>query len=175
MRASLVTTISLVGILVTGGVAFAANNTILDSYSSPEQDSKALDAAIVPGTALAAVLAMPIVPTNPIEDTPPVSEMTVVQESVQSEYNVEGVGFVTLEQTATGLTVVSVRPVSGWTFEIQNTSATRVQVGFENNKNVDFRAELIDGRIVSAVNVDDDADEIEETDKTDKTDETDDD
>lgn len=171
MNTSFITSISVVGILVTGGAAFAANNTILDSYSSSEQDSKALEAAIVPGTALA--LEMPVLPTIPGDPTSDVEEMIVVDEPGRSEYNVEGVGLVTLEQTATGLAVVSVKPVSGWTFEVENTSATRIEVEFENGKSVEFRAELIDGRIISAVNVDDDSEEIDEVDEADETDEQD--
>ena len=164
MKTSLVTTLSVVGVLAMGGAAFAANSTILDSNRTSDKASTALTEAIVPATALSNVLAMPVLPTSPGESIPAVPEMIVVPDAAQSQYNVEGVGIVTLEKSATGLTVISVNPVSGWIFDSESKNSTRIEVSFENsNKSVEFRAELIDGRIIAAINVDDDnADEVDD-------------
>ena len=168
MKTSLVTTLSVVGVLATGGAAFAANSTILDSIRSTDKTSTALTEAIVPVTALPNVLGMPVLPTSPGDSIPAVTEMIVVLDSAQSQYNVEGSGVVVLEQSANGLKVISVVPVSGWTFDAENKSTTRIEVSFENgNKSVEFRAELIDGRIIAAIKVDDEADEADVIDEAD--------
>ena len=130
----------------------AVNTTVLDSTVSSVEGTPVLAEANVPVSALSADSAMPVFPTMPGETGPAVSEMIVTSESVQSAYNVEGSGIITLEQNGSSLNVISVNPISGWTYESVNERTNRVKVEFTNGTHrVEFLAELIDGRVVTAV------------------------
>ena len=229
IKTSIATTLSLVGVLATGGAAFAANTTVLGSIIPSFQRSSTLAVAetIVPfvelsinsstigGTAVVntTVLAPTVSfvateTTVPTETTLPITNLqinsttsvvpavfpsavttTTTLASVvtapttlapagttqsnlapstgQFAYNIAGVGIVTLKQNAASLEIVSVKPVSGWTYGAKNESVTRVEIEFENGtKKVEFRAQLLDGRIITAVTVEEETDD--ETDDADK-------
>ncbi|MEO8363941.1 MAG: hypothetical protein ABI570_06140 [Ilumatobacteraceae bacterium] len=147
MKTSLATSLSVIGVLATGGVAMAVNTTVLNSSISAVNGTPALAEANVPVSALSVDSAMPIFLPNQGDALPAVSEMIVT-----SDYNVEGVGVVTLEQSATGLTVASISPLAGWTYDSKAEDQDRVEIEFTNGtQRIEFRAELIDGRIVTAV------------------------
>ncbi len=148
MKTSFVTTVSLVGILATGGAAFAANNSALDSLVSDVTSSTTI---------------------------PPTSTTTVAPTQTQSVYDIPGVGIITLNQDAAGIEILSVNLASGWTYDAENDHATEIEVEFENgDQNVKFRAELIDGLVVIAVEADEhDADENEADDDADEADDDD--
>lgn len=143
MKTSLVTTISLVGVLATGGAAFAANSTAHDSIVTQVTSSTTI---------------------------PPTSTTTVASASTQSVHDIPGVGFITLIQDATSLEILSVNLASGWTYDAENEHATEIEVEFENgDQKVKFRAELLNGLVVIAVEVDeDDANENEADDDADE-------
>ena len=214
IKTSIATTLSLVGVLATGGAAFAANTTVLGSIIPSFQRSSTLAVAetIVPfvelsinsstigGTAVVntTVLAptvsfvatettVPTETTLPITNlqinsttsvvpavntsttlTPAITTSTTLATSTgQFAYNIAGVGIFTLKQNAASLEVVSVKPVSGWRYEAKNESLTRVKIEFANDtKQVEFRAQLLDGRIITAVTVEEETDN--KTDNADK-------
>ena len=199
MKISLVTAFSIVGVLATGGAALAATTTVRDpvipsavttrkpappvtkSKLTPKATIKKL-ATTVTSTTLAPVVTTtttlaPVVTTTttlaPVVTTttlaPVVTTTTLAPGSTQFDYNISGVGIVTLKQNATSIEVVSVKLVSGWTYETENKGTTRVEIEFANGtKEVEFRARLVDGRIVTEVKVDDDeADEVDEADDDD--------
>ena len=140
MKLSFVTTISLVGVFATGGAAFAANSSVLDSLVSDVTSSTTI---------------------------PPTSTTTVTPTSTQSVYDIPGVGIITLNQNATSLEILSVNLASGWTYDAENENATEIAVAFENgDQNVKFRAELLGGLVVIAAD-DSDADEADEADEAD--------
>ncbi|MEO8162906.1 MAG: hypothetical protein ABI590_03915 [Ilumatobacteraceae bacterium] len=144
MKTSLATTLSIVGVLATGGVAFAVNTSVLDSSVAAVTATPALPEAIVPRAESPFDFE-----GSPTDSTVPVA---VASTSVQSAYDVDGAGIVTLAQDGTSLTVVSVLPVSGWTFDTSNEDAAGVEVEFTNGaQHMKFRAELLDGRIVTSV------------------------
>lgn len=146
MKTSLATTLSIVGVLATGGLAMAVNTTVLDSTVSSVEGSPALAEANV------SVSALSVTSTVPSEPVSPASETTLAPTSVQSAYDVEGAGIVTLEQNASVLTVLSVNPVSGWTYNSTVERTNRVEVEFtDGTQDVKFTAELLDGRIITAV------------------------
>ena len=141
MKTSFVTTVSLVGILATGGAAFAANNSALDSLVSDVTSSTTI---------------------------PLTSTTTVALTATQSVYDIPGVGTITLDQDATGIEILSVDLASGWTYDAENDHATDVDVEFENgDQKVEFRAELIDGLVVVAVEEDEDDSDENEADELD--------
>lgn len=137
MKTSLATSLSIIGVLATGGVALAANPTVLGPPSSSAQG-------------LAPALAVSADSTVPISAT--------AQAMVQSAYNVQGVGIITLGQNATALSVVAVEPITGWTYTAANEHSTRVEITFSaGTQIVKFNANLIDGRLVTAVQASDTA------------------
>lgn len=150
MKTSLATSLSILGVLATGGVAMAVNTTVLDSTLSSVEGTPALAEANVPVSALSLDSAMPVLLPISGDAVPAVSEMIVT-----SDFNIEGVGVVTLEQSATGLAVASISPLVGWTYEDESESLTRIKIEFANSsQHVKFQAVLLDGRIVTAVDFD---------------------
>lgn len=154
MKTSLATTLSIVGVLVTGGVALAVNTKVLDSTVSSIEGSLALAQAIVPSSAVSVNTTLSVDATVPA--TP---ETAAVAESVQSAsasnqsaYDLQGVGIITLKQSVTGLDVVEVKPVSGWFYNVESERANRVEIKFSSGtQSVKFNAELLDGRIITSV------------------------
>lgn len=181
MKTSLATTLSVIGVLAAGGVALAVNTTVLDSTVSSVEGPSPLAETLVPGAALS------VDSTIPVVIAPIATETTVVPASVQSAYDVQGVGIITLEQNATSLTVVSVNPVSGWYYDSMSTEATSAEIKFTNGtRSVMFSAELLDGQVVTAVQAtdvsfasqpkdDDDEDDEDDEDEDDEEDDDDDD
>lgn len=165
MKTSLATTLSIVGVLVTGGVALAVNTKVLDSTVSSIEGPLALAEAIVPGSAVSVDTTLTVDSTVPAETVAATPETTAVAESVQSAaasiqsaYDVQGVGIITLKQSVTGLDVVEVKPVSGWFYEVENERANRIEIKFSSGtQRVRFNAELLDGRIITSVQATDTA------------------
>lgn len=125
----------------------AVNTTVLDSTVSSIEGPSPLAEALVP------VAALSVDSTIPVDSTVPVAQLSaVVPASVQSAYDVQGSGVITLEQSGQSLNVVSVNPVSGWTYKSENNGSNRVEVEFVNGtQRVKFTAELLNDRIVTAV------------------------
>lgn len=173
MKTSLATTLSVIGVLAAGGVTLAVNTTVLDSTVPSVEGLSPLAETLVLGAALSVDSTIPVVIAQIATET------TVVPASVQSAYDVQGVGIITLEQNATSLTIVSVNPVSGWRYDSTSTGATSVEIKFTNGtRSVMFSAELLDGQVVTAVQAtdvsfasqpkdDDDDDEEEDDDEED--------
>lgn len=158
MKTSLATTLSVIGVLATGGIALAVNTTVLDSTVSSVEGPAPLAEALVPIAAQSVESsvpvdsAMPVLPTVPGGAVGGAPEMVVEPASVQSAYNVQGIGLITLAQNGTNLDVVSVDPVSGWVYESKNERADRLEIKFVNGtQDIKFTAELLDGRVVTAV------------------------
>ncbi len=125
MKTSLTTSLTIIGILATGGVALAANTTVLGPTLSSTQ-------GLAPALAVAADSTVPV--------------------TVQSSYNVQGVGIITLGQNATALSVLAVDPITGWTYKTTNEQTDQVEIKFSTDaQTVKFTAELVDGRIVTEV------------------------
>lgn len=166
MKTSLATTISVVGVLAAGGVAFAVNTSVLDSATMTADNSPALQAEAIPVaqsnmsgsgsvlTALGDSVASP--ETTSVDSSGSSPSTTVVaptETSTQSAYNVEGFGVVTLEQRTGSLRILSIIPQSGVTFTSQQETATRIEVAFKSAAGVSikFHADIIDSRIVTSV------------------------
>lgn len=165
MKTSLATSLSIIGVLATGGVALATNSTMVDSTLSVDTT-------------------VPVTTTIPQTQT-----STTIPAPVQSAYDIQGVGIITLEQDPTNLNVFSVSPGSGWTYVSTSEDATKVELEFTNGtQKVKFTAELLDGRVVTTVEAtdtsiapsneaqdkDEDEDENEDEDEAENEDENDD-
>ena len=72
--------------------------------------------------------------------------------AAQSTYNIDGVAAITLSLDTNSLSVVSVTPVSGYTFAATTESNSRIAVALTLGGSVmTFHAEVLDGRIVTSV------------------------
>lgn len=168
MKTSLATTISVVGVLAAGGVAFAVNSSVLDAATMTAGNTPALQAEALPladvnsfgSTDSGSILSSLGDSTESVAPTPapstnqsPTTTVAPTATSSQTAYNVEGFGVVTLTQTTNSLTVASVEPQSGVKFTTKQESPTRVEVLFVSSAGVSikFHADVIDSRIVTSV------------------------
>ncbi|TSA54263.1 MAG: hypothetical protein D4R44_01920 [Actinobacteria bacterium] len=131
----------MVGVLAAGVTAFAVNTSVLNHATKSSEASPALQADVV---------AFGITDQTPSTLAP--APGTAAPTAVESKYNIDGVGVVTLAQDAAVLTTVAVEPLNGFTFETKNVNDSRVEVRLTKDaKQLVFHAELLDGRIVTSL------------------------
>jgi hypothetical protein len=141
MRSGFVTTLSMVGVLAAGTTAFAVNTSLLNNATQSSEASPALQADVV---------AFGITDQTPTTLAP--TPGAAAPSTVQSQYNIDGAGLVTLAQDAAVLTTVAVEPANGFTFESKNESDSRVEVRLTKDaKQLVFHAELLNGRIITSL------------------------
>ena len=127
MKTSLATILSVTGVLAAGALAFTVNTSVLDNAVTTAEAAPALQADVV---------AAGLQPTV----------------AAQSTYNIDGVAAITLSLDTNSLSVVSVTPVSGYTFAATTESNSRIAVALTLGGSVmTFHAEVLDGRIVTSV------------------------
>ena len=127
MKTSLATMLSVTGVLAAGALAFTVNTSVLDNAVTTAEAAPALQADVV---------AAGLQPTV----------------AAQSTYNIDGVAAITLSLDTNSLSVVSVTPVSGYTFAATTESNSRIAVALTLGGSVmTFHAEVLDGRIVTSV------------------------
>ena len=147
MKTSLATTLSVFGVLAAGSVAFAVNTSVLDSANQTPTASQALEATI---TDLATAEATPVSGQSVNTVAPPAKVES--ETSVQTSYNIDGVAVVTLSHDGESLSVVSVTPVSGYTYTASNESNSRIEIRFTKGSAVlKFHADIIGDRVVNSV------------------------
>lgn len=153
MKTSLATMLSVTGVLAAGALAFTVNTSVLDNAVTTSEAAPALQAEVIalsnfaPSAAAAAApaAAEPSVTTTAAA----VVEPTVV---AQSTYNIDGVAAITLALDTNSLSVVSVTPVSGYTFTSTAKSNSRIAVALTLGDSVmTFHAEVLDGRIITSI------------------------
>jgi len=131
----------MVGVLAAGTTAFAVNTSLLNNATQSSEASPALQADVV---------AFGI--TNQTPSTLAPTPGAAAPSTVQSQYNIDGAGLVTLAQDAAVLTTVAVEPANGFTFESKNESDSRVEVRLTKDaKQLVFHAELLNGRIITSL------------------------
>lgn len=151
MKIPAATTISILGVLAAGGIAFAVNTSVLDTAASTSTYSPAVQAAVVPVANVAAPVAAagePVTETSSI--APPA---TAALSETTTAYDVAGFGVVSVAQSLESLSVIAVQPLTGVTYEVEQESPSRIEVEFRaaNGQAVEFRAALVSGRIVTSV------------------------
>jgi hypothetical protein len=154
MKTSLATILSVTGVLAAGALAFTVNTSVLDNAVTTSEAAPALQAEVITlsnfapsaATTTAAAVAEPSATTTAAAA---VAEPTV---AAQSTYNIDGVASITLALDTNSLSVVSVTPVSGYTFAATTVSNSRIAVALTLGGSVmTFHAEVLDGRIVTSV------------------------
>lgn len=160
MKIPVATSISLLGVLTAGGIAFAVNTSVLNTATSTSTYSPAVQAQVIPVandlTAVAAAAEPASAVGNSVtETTGPAAPTTAAPAPgvTTTAYDVAGYGVVTVAQTGDSLAVNDVRPLAGVTYEVEQESPSRIEVEFRaaNGQAVEFRAALVSGRIVTSV------------------------
>ncbi len=162
MKTSIATTISISAVLVAGGVAFGVNSRAL---TTPATDNGALPAVQMSALAIEPADATfwsssstqnssvvgnvaPAATAAPL-DTPEAAQLDAPE---LSDYELAGIGVVTLQEVGENLTVFEVATSVGFTFSTTQIDSPQVRVDFLSSKqSVEFSARLIDGRIVTDV------------------------
>ena len=141
MRSGFLTTLSMVGVLAAGSAAFAVNTSVLNHATQSSEASQTLQADVV---------AFGI--TNQTPSTLAPTNGAPASTAVQSQYNINGAGVVTLAQDAAVLTTVVVEPTNGFTYETKSESTSRVEVRLtKDTQQLVFHAELLNGRIITSL------------------------
>lgn len=151
MKIPTATTISILGVLAAGGIAFAVNTSVLDTAATTSTYSPAVQAAVVPIANVAAPVAAAGEPVTETSSAAPPT--TVAASETTTAYDVAGFGVVLVAQSVDTLSVTAVQPLAGVTYEVEPESPSRIEVEFRaaNGQAVEFRAALVSGRIVTSV------------------------
>ena len=149
MKTSVATTVSLVAVLAAGGLAFAVNTRALTDTSVVDGSVPAF--AIV---ATASKLTNATLPA-PSTTTSTAQSMVVGTSSAEtSEYEIVGIGVIVVQKDGESLKVMNVNPSAGFTYSSLQKSSDQVQVDLASaTQIVEFRARLLDGRIINDVQV----------------------
>ena len=149
MKTSVATTVSLVAVLAAGGLAFAVNTRALT-------DTSVVDGS-VPAFAIVATASKLTNATLPAPSTTTsiAQSMVVGTSSAEtSEYEIVGIGVIVVQKDGESLKVMNVNPSAGFTYSSLQKSSDQVQVDLASAKQiVEFRARLLDGRIINDVQV----------------------
>ena len=144
MKTSLATILSVTGVLAAGALAFTVNTSVLDNAVTTAEAAPALQADVIALSNFAPSAATTAPVTTAAAAAPTVA--------AQSTYNIDGVAAITLSLDTNSLSVVSVTPVSGYTFAATTVSNSRIAVALTLGGSVmTFHAEVLDGRIVTSV------------------------
>ena len=161
MKTSIATTVSIAAVLVAGGAAFAVNTQALNggspsSESVPEVQVLSLSAnpAASNASATTTVPGAPSASNASVTTTVPGTPTTISTPGAdtQNEYELAGVGVVSLKLSSTTLAVAKVQPVVGFTYSTWQIATDQIRVEFLSaTSDIEFRARLIDGRVVTDV------------------------
>lgn len=158
MKPSIASFLSISAIVVAGGAALAVNATVFDSPST----AAAIDSPEVLAVAATGYRSTPIevgVGELGSQDTTAdaVSPTTTNAQgelavAALSEYEIPGVGVVTIAQTGNSIAIDNVTTMSGYTFKVNEPFPGRLDVRFASTTTeIEFDAQLIDGRIVTVI------------------------
>ena len=149
MKTSVATTVSLVAVLAAGGLAFAVNTRALT-------DTSVVDGS-VPAFAIVATASKLTNATLPAPSTTTSTAQSMVASTSSaetSEYEIVGIGVIVVQKDGESLKVMNVNPSAGFTYSSLQKSSDQVQVDLASAKQiVEFRARLLDGRIINDVQV----------------------
>ena len=149
MKTSLATVLSITGVLAAGALAFTVNTSVLDHAVTTSKAAPALQAEVIALSNFtpSATTSAPSAPTTAVAAV--AVEPTV---AAQSTYNIDGVAAITLSLDTNSLSVVSVAPVSGYTFAATAKSNSRIAIALTlGNSVMTFHAEVLDGRIITSI------------------------
>ena len=165
MKTSVATTVSLVAVLAAGGLAFAVNTRALTDTSVVDGSvpafaivataSKLTNATLpAPSTTTSTAQSM-VASTSSSTTTSTAQSMVASTSSAEtSEYEIVGIGVIVVQKDGESLKVMNVNPSAGFTYSSLQKSSDQVQVDLASaTQIVEFRARLLDGRIINDVQV----------------------
>ena len=158
MKPSIASFLSISAIVVAGGAALAVNATVFDSPST----AAAIDTPEVLTVAATGGRSTPIEvgvgelgsQDTSVDGFSPTTTNTQgdVAVATLSEYEIPGVGVVTVAQTGSSIVIDNVTASSGYTFKVNEPFPGRLDVRFASaTTEIEFDAQLIDGRIVTVI------------------------
>ncbi|MEY2939854.1 MAG: hypothetical protein RIS58_841 [Actinomycetota bacterium] len=159
MKPSVASFLSISAIVVAGGAGLAVNATVFDASSTAAatDTSEILTVASVGAQPVASEVGLGELgsqdPVNVEAATPSTTIATnEVAVSTLSEYEIPGVGVVTISQTGSTIAVHNVSTNSGFTYTTGTPFPGRLDVRFTSTTTeIEFDAQLIDGRVVTVV------------------------
>ena len=154
MRVGLASSISIAGVLLAGGAAFALNSNVLDVSKESQQSPAIFGNGQVTTTPIQAAVS---VPTSPITSAPPIrSAVNVPISPISTTYRVGTAGSVVMQIVSGRLNFTSVLPAAGWTAErTEYDESGEVEVYFSSpTSRLEFSAWLLDGEIKTRITSD---------------------
>jgi len=149
MKTSVATTVSFVAVLAAGGLAFAVNTRALTDTSVVDGSVPAFALVATASKSTNATLPAPSTTTSTAQ-----SMVTGTSSAETSEYEIAGIGVIVVQKDGESLKVMNVNPSAGFTYSSLQKSSDQVQVDLASaTQIVEFRARLLDGRIINDVQV----------------------
>ena len=147
MKTSVATAVSFTAVLAAGGIAFAVNTRALSTTVAVESSVPTVAAIALPSDSTNTTMPMSGTTSSPIQST--VSGSMVAE---SSEFELPGIGVITLQQNGDSLEVLKVNPVVGFTYRSSQQGSDQVRVELLSaSQKVEFRARLLDNRIFTDV------------------------
>ena len=147
MKTSVATAVSFTAVLAAGGLAFAVNTRALSTTVAVESSVPTVAAIALPSDSTNTTMPMSGATSSPIQST--VSGSMVAE---SSEFELPGIGVITLQQNGDSLEVLKVNPVVGFTYRSSQQGSDQVRVELLSaSQKVEFRARLLDNRIFTDV------------------------
>ena len=147
MKTSTATTISLTAVLVAGGLAFAVNTRALSTTVVVDSSVPTVAVLALPSDSTSTTLPMSGATASATQST--ISGSMVVE---SSEFELAGIGVITLQKNVDSLRVLNIKPVVGFTYSSSQQGSDQVRVELHSaTQEVEFRARLLDNRIVTDV------------------------
>lgn len=147
MKTSIATAVSFTAVLAAGGLAFAVNTRALSTTVAVESSVPTVAAIALPSDSTNTTMPMSGATSSPIQST--VSGSMVAE---SSEFELPGIGVITLQQNGDSLEVLKVNPVVGFTYRSSQQGSDQVRVELLSaSQKVEFRARLLDNRIFTDV------------------------
>ena len=149
MKTSVATTVSFVAVLAAGGLAFAVNTRALTDTSVVDGSVPAFALVATASKSTNATLPAPSTTTSTAQ-----SMVTGTSSAETSEYEIARIGVIVVQKDGESLKVMNVNPSAGFTYSSLQKSSDQVQVDLVSaTRIVEFRARLLDGRIINDVQV----------------------
>lgn len=170
MKTSIATAVSFTAVLAAGGLAFAVNTRALSTTVAVESSVPTVAAIALPSDSTNTTMPMSGATSSPIQST--VSGSMVAE---SNEFELPGIGVITLQQNGDSLEVLKVNPVVGFTYRSSQQGSDQVRVELLSaSQKVEFRARLLDDRIFTDVQAENIKDRNQDNDDDDNKDNDDD-
>ena len=171
MKTSIATAVSFTAVLAAGGLAFAVNTRALNTTVAVESSVPTVAAIALPSDSTNTTMPMSGATSSPIQST--VSGSMVAE---SSEFELPGIGVITLQQNGDSLEVLKVNPVVGFTYRSSQQGSDQVRIELLSaSQKVEFRARLLDNRIFTDVQAENIKDRNQDNDDDDNDDDDNDD